>query len=116
MRLVKSPEMDRMQEAAKGLLGERDFRVFGPAPHPQGTTIRTILEASWSEVEGGMAFDIEANAFLQHMVRRITAVLLEIGLGRMSLSEFDALLNTQGARWEGALAPSCGLCLMGVHY
>jgi tRNA pseudouridine38-40 synthase len=116
MRLKRAPDMDLMQVAAKGLIGERDYRVFGPAPHAEGTTIRNILEARWSEVEGGMEFDIEANAFLQHMVRRITAVLLEIGLGRMSLTEFDALLNKQGVRWEGALAPSSGLCLMAVHY
>ena len=116
MRLKRKPDLDLMQEAAKGLIGERDYRMLGPAPHPQGTTIRNILDARWSEVEGDMAFDIEANAFLQHMVRRITAVLLEIGLGQMSLSEFHALLNTQGARWEGALAPSRGLCLMAVHY
>jgi tRNA pseudouridine38-40 synthase len=98
------------------LVGERDYRVFGPSPHPEGTTVRNILKARWSEVEAGMMFDIEANAFLQHMVRRITAVLLEIGLGRMSLTEFNTLLNTKGVRWEGALAPSSGLCLMAVHY
>ena len=116
MRLKRAPDMDLMQEATMRLVGERDYRVFGPSPHPEGTTVRNILEAKWSEVEAGMMFDIEANAFLQHMVRRITVVLLEIGLGRMSLTEFDALLNTQGVRWEGALAPSNGLCLMAVRY
>jgi tRNA pseudouridine38-40 synthase len=116
MRVRQAPDLALMQQAAKRLIGERDYRVFGPAPNPEGTTVRNILDARWSEGEGRMAFDIEADAFLQHMVRRITAALLEIGLGRMSLTEFKSLLNTPGVRWEGALAPSCGLCLMGVCY
>jgi tRNA pseudouridine38-40 synthase len=116
MRLTQAPDMALMHKAASYLTGERDYRVFGPAPHPEGTTVRNIYEAGWTEDESSIAFDIVANAFLQHMVRRVTAALLEIGLGRMTLTDFERLLNTEGARWEGMLAPACGLCLMAVHY
>jgi len=116
MRIAQPPNLRRMKEAAANLVGKRDYRVFGPSPHEEGTTIREILESSWTVGGGYLTFEIEANAFLQHMVRRITALLLEVGFGRISLTEFDSLLTSPGARWEGALAPSCGLCLMAVRY
>ncbi len=116
LRLKQAPVLDRMQLAAENLIGERDYRVFGPAPRQDGSTVRTIFDATWYAEGNGLTFTIEANAFLKHMVRRITAILLEIGLGRVSLEEFTTLLETPGARWEGALAPACGLCLTGVRY
>lgn len=116
MRLKQAPDMDQIQKAALLLIGERDYRLFGPSPHPEGTTVREIMRADWSEVGDRMVFDIEADAFLQHMVRRITAALIEIGLGRLTVAQFEALLEDPGSRWQGALAPSCGLCLIGVSY
>ena len=116
LRLKHAPDVNRMQEAAHRLIGERDYRMFGPAPRPEGTTVRNILDATWSGDRDDMTFEIEANAFLQHMVRRITAVLLEIGFERLSLAEFESLLSSPESRWEGALAPACGLCLIVVRY
>ena len=116
MRLKEALDLDQIQEAAKLLIGERDYRLFGPSPNPKGTTVRRIMRADWSEDGGRMVFDIEADAFLQHMVRRITAALVEIGSGRLSVAQFQSLLEDPGARWQGALAPSCGLCLMNVSY
>jgi tRNA pseudouridine38-40 synthase len=117
LRLRQAPDAKLMRDAGRLLMGEHDFRAFGPAPHPEGTTVRTVLHADWSEIEGGwLAFDIEANAFLQHMVRRIVALLLEIGFNRASRDELEMLLMDPGARWQGALAAPSGLCLETVRY
>jgi tRNA pseudouridine38-40 synthase len=116
MRLNRAPDLDRMQKATDSLIGERDFRMFGPPPRPDGTSVRHIIDAGWSGDGGALAFDIEANAFLQHMVRRIMAALLDVGLERLSLADFKLLLESPDTRWEGALAPACGLCLMAVRY
>jgi tRNA pseudouridine38-40 synthase len=116
MRLKQAPDIGQIQQAVSLLVGQRDYRAFGPSPRPQGTTIRAILRASWAEMDGKLVFDIEADAFLQHMVRRITAALIELGMGRLTVAHFTALLEDPAARWQGALAPSCGLCLMNVKY
>ncbi len=116
MRLSQQPDIDQMQKAAYCLVGERDFRVFGPSPHPEGTTVRRIMRADWFSQGDHVFFDIEADAFLQHMVRRIVAAMLEIGSGRMSMDDFRGLLEQTDARWQGSLAPACGLCLMSVSY
>jgi tRNA pseudouridine38-40 synthase len=117
LHLWQAPNVELMRDAARLLIGEHDFRVFGPAPHPEGTTLRTVLHADWSEIKDGwLAFDIEANAFLQHMVRRIVALLLEIGYERVSRRELEMLLEDPGARWQGAMAAPSGLCLESVRY
>ncbi len=116
MRLKQIPDEKLIQNAAERLIGKRDLRVFGPAPHPEGTTVRQIQTAKWTVAGERLCFDIEADAFLQHMVRRIMSVLVEIGQGRLSIDEFDRMLNTPGERWQGALAPPQGLCLMAVRY
>lgn len=116
MRLSQQPDMDQMMKAADLLVGKRDYRIFGPSPHPDGTTVRTIMRADWSSHGDHVRFEIEADAFLQHMVRRIVAAMLEIGLGRMTPDDFRGLLEQANARWQGALAPSCGLCLISVSY
>jgi tRNA U38,U39,U40 pseudouridine synthase TruA len=51
-----------------------------------------------------------------HMVRRIVALLLEIGFNRASRDELEMLLMDPGARWQGALAAPSGLCLETVRY
>jgi len=116
MRLKEAPDIDQIRKAAKLLIGERDYRLFGPSPNPKGTTVRKIIRADWAEDGGMYHFDIEADAFLQHMVRRITAALVEIGSGRLTVASFEGLLEDPVARWQGKLAPSCGLCLMNVSY
>ena len=116
LRLKTEPDLAQMEAAAALLIGERDYRVFGPAPRPEGTTVRTISRAQWSSHDRSLTFEIEANAFLKHMVRRIVAVMLEIGAGRLTISEYEKLLDTSGERWEGGLAPPQGLSLEYVHY
>lgn len=116
LRLKTQPDLAQMEAAAAMLIGERDYRVFGPAPRPEGSTVRSIFRAQWSMLDRTLTFEIEANAFLKHMVRRIVAVMLELGAGRLSMNEYGVLLDTPGERWEGGLAPPQGLSLHCVYY
>jgi tRNA pseudouridine38-40 synthase len=65
---------------------------------------------------GVLLFDIEANAFLQRMVRRIVAALVEVGQGRRSGAEFRRLVEGAEPGAAAATAPARGLCLMKVGY
>lgn len=112
------PEVDlgAMQGEAQALLGHRDFAAFGRAPIAGGHTMRTVLAAGWRRLGDGLEFDIEADAFLQHMVRRIVAALVGVGQGRREAGVVCALLGSPGGRWEGPMAPARGLCLEKVTY
>lgn len=104
-----------MQQAAQSLVGERDFATFGQPP--QGAiTVRRVLAVEWGGEMPWLTFDIEANAFLYHMVRSIVGSLLQVGQGRMSVEEFVAALASCDRSRAGPTAPPHGLCLMEVRY
>jgi tRNA pseudouridine38-40 synthase len=111
-----APNAAGMNEAAQALLGEHDFAPFGRAPIPGGHTIRHVYEAQWHADGDESIFTIEADAFLYRMVRRITALLKEVGVGREEASAVVEFLNNPSLRWEGAIAPANGLCLDAVIY
>ena len=61
-------------------------------------------------------YTIEANAFLQHMVRRLVGVLVEVGRGRLTLADFEALFRSAELVGAITLAPPQGLVLDSVRY
>jgi tRNA pseudouridine38-40 synthase len=115
-RVWPAPVLAPMQAAAGKLLGEHDFGAFGTAPIPGGHTRREVRRAQWSGVEERAGFEIEANAFLHRMVRRLVAILVEIGFGREEPGRVDDLLEHPEAAWTGKAAPARGLCLEAVIY
>lgn len=115
-RIWPAPNAAAMNEAAQALLGEHDFAAFGRAPIPGGHTIRHVYEAQWYADGDENIFTIEADAFLYRMVRRITALLIEVGVRREEVGLVVELLNDPSLRWEGAIAPANGLCLEAVIY
>ena len=84
--LVWPRELDlaSMNGAARPLLGEHDFAAF--CKRREGaTTIRTLLDLSWSRDESGAAVaTVRADAFCHNMVRAVVGCLLAVGEGRRS--------------------------------
>jgi tRNA pseudouridine38-40 synthase len=112
------PEPDRvaMNRLASALQGRHDFGAFGEAPIEGGHTERTVRLAVWNQQGDEIHFDIAADAFLHHMVRRLTAACVGHGSGRLQAKDVLGLLDRPDLRWEGRLAPPRGLCLMEVEY
>jgi tRNA pseudouridine38-40 synthase len=104
-----------MQQAAQWLVGEHDFATFGQSPKGE-ITVRRVLAAEWGRDSPWLTFDIEANAFLYHMVRSIVGTLLQVGQGDMSVEEFAAVLAACDRGRAGPTVPPHGLCLMEVKY
>jgi tRNA pseudouridine38-40 synthase len=63
-----------------------------------------------------LRYDIEANAFLLHMVRRIVGALVEVGTGRRQAGDIRRLLQSGTSGEASRTAPARGLCLMKVRY
>jgi len=109
-------DVSAMDQAAQALVGPHDFAVFGTPLQEGGPTVRHVLAARcWRE--GALVhFEIEANAFLRRMVRRLMGTLLWVGRGRYSVAEFVDLLDAgEGAR-AGPAVCAWGLCLRQVVY
>ena len=105
-----------MAEAAQSLLGEHDFTSFRAqgcqAKHP----IRSLYRLDVVTIEPCIVFRVEANAFLQHMVRNLVGTLLQIGRGKRPTAWAAEVLAARDRRQAGVTASPDGLYLSGVRY
>ncbi len=115
LHVARSLNVEHMNRAAAGLIGERDFATFGQPPQGQNT-VRRVLRADWWRGGTFLYFDIEANAFLQRMVRSLVGTLLLVGAGELSSEEFLQRFSACDRALAGPTAPPHGLCLVVVNY
>jgi len=107
---------ERMQNAARYLVGKHDFSAFRAAACQAHSPIRTISELTVTRNGDHISIYCRANAFLQHMVRNIVGSLLPIGYGDAEPKWIATLLAEGDRRRAGVAAPACGLCLIDVEY
>ncbi len=112
----RSLAVEPMAAAASYLLGEHDFSSFRAAGCQSNHAIRTIHRLTVQRVGDLVLVDVEANAFLQHMVRNIVGVLLEIGRGERPSAWAREVLLARNRTLAGMTAPAAGLYLTGVRY
>jgi len=109
-------DADAMHRAAQALLGERDFTAFRTvhcqAPHAR----RDLQYISVRRAGDEVAVEVQANAFLHHMVRNIVGSLLVVGRGEQPESWIAALLAGRDRTVAGPTAPSAGLVFLGPRY
>jgi len=115
-RVWPTPDLEMMRSGANLFLGIHDFAAFGRPTSPGGRTIRNVIKAIWLNDEDEFTFEIVANAFLYHMVRRVVFVLTMLGQGKLQTEELQNHINKpQGDPIQG-LAPPQGLSLVEVEY
>lgn len=109
-------DFDLMQQAAQVLCYKGDFSSFSKSRTQTKTNICEIREAFWEQNEKQWVFQISADRFLRNMVRAIVGSLLEVGKGKMSIMEFEAMIKAQDRRLAGESVPAQGLYLTRVKY
>ena len=102
-----------MERAGSALVGRHDFSPFGAA-HRQ--PVRTLYWVRVRRAGSLVTIDVAADAFLRSMVRRIVAVLLEVGHGRLADEAVAEALASGRQPLNGATAPAKGLCLRRVVF
>ena len=109
-------DASRMHMAGQALLGAHDFSAFRAlscqAPHPR----RTVLAVDVRREGEHVVIEIEANAFLHHMVRNIVGSLLMIGRGDRPVEWLGQLLAGRDRQVAGPTALASGLTFMGPRY
>ena len=75
-----------------------------------------MTKAEWNEVDGRYVFTIAADRFLRNMVRAIVGTLIEVGRGKRSVEEFQAIIAGRDRALAGTSAPPQGLFLTRVDY
>ncbi|MQG18443.1 MAG: tRNA pseudouridine(38-40) synthase TruA [SAR202 cluster bacterium] len=117
-RITKNVDLSLMRSASKIMLGTHDFKFFSTASKGEYlTTIRTIFSIDINLNDKIIDIDIIGNAFLTSQVRRMVAVLLKIGQGKLFESDLNNMLNLNTERnYSVATLPPQGLCLVEVNY
>jgi tRNA pseudouridine38-40 synthase len=126
-----------LEEAARILMGEHDFRSFaasdpdltargsgiesesGPSTET-ASTIRTIFGSGWelrpSECGELLVYRVRGNGFLHHMVRNLVGTMLDVGRGHLPVTEIPKILAAHSRSAAGPTAPAKGLFLHSVEY
>lgn len=105
-----------MHDAAQALLGENDFSSFRSSACQSEHAMRFVKSINVATEADFVYIDIEANAFLHHMVRNIVGSLLKVGSGEKPASWMAELLALKDRTRAGPTAPAQGLYLVAVQY
>ena len=117
----QSLDVNLMNEAAKLLFNHTDFQCFSKVNTDVNTFDCTIFEAYWTrggaeQEENKLIFTISANRFLRNMVRSIVGTLVNIGLGKITLADFNAIIESKSRDKAGFSVPAHGLYLTKIEY
>jgi len=117
-----SLDVQRMDAACQALRGRHDFAAFRTHRNqdPPGlTTERRVHAVSWTRDVADpriIHFEIEADAFLRHMVRTVVGSSIQVGEGKLPVNAIDVMLESRQRAAAGPTAPPQGLTLLEVRY
>ncbi len=106
----------RMQEAADHLLGEHDFSSFRAVGCQSKSPVRSVHSLQVTRCDHLIHIDIEANAFVYHMVRNIAGALIAVGQGDRDPAWVGELLKARDRTQGGVTAPAQGLVFVAASY
>ena len=111
---VRAPlDIDAMERTGQAFVGRHDFRSFGKIVGDR-SAVRTVRAVRVGRRGSLVTIDVRADAFLRGMVRRMVAILIEAGHGRMSETDVRAAIAAGTPARNGATVPARGLCLRHV--
>lgn len=109
-------DLDLMNKAASLLLKHTDFQCFSKVNTDVNTFDCTIFEAQWKQENDKLIFTISANRFLRNMVRSIVGTLINIGLHKITLADFETIIESKNRERAGFSVPAHGLYLTKIEY
>ncbi|AXA83848.1 tRNA pseudouridine(38-40) synthase TruA [Lysobacter oculi] len=112
----RSLDVATMHEAAQSLVGEHDFSAFRTVHCQAAHARREVQEISVTRNGDVVVVEIQANAFLHHMVRNIVGSLIPVGCGERAPAWIAELLAGRDRTVAGPTAPSAGLTFLHPIY
>ena len=117
-RLFARPDVEKMREAARLLVGEHDFAAFRSAGFTSKTSVREIYDLTVSEQRESFGdlytITVTGNGFLYNMVRILSGELFAVGAGKEE--GITRAFQTGERSCLAKTMPPEGLTLMKVDY
>lgn len=105
-----------MNEAARHLIGTRDFSACMASGSAVADTVRTVMDACVVREGDVVLFRVRADGFLYNMVRIMMGTLVEVAYGKISPDDIPSRLDSLERARMGRTAPAEGLYLNRVFY
>lgn len=108
--------LEAMNEACTCLLNYADFTSFSKVNTETKTNNCDIKKALWKAEGESLVFEITANRFLRNMVRAIVGTMIDVGVGKITIDQFEKIIENKDRGNAGASVPGHGLFLTKVNY
>ncbi|NSW45840.1 MAG: tRNA pseudouridine(38-40) synthase TruA [Bacteroidales bacterium] len=109
-------DMELMNKACDILMKTTDFTSFSKLHGGQKNNLCQLYYCKWERNEQQLIFTIAANRFTRNMVRAIVGTMVEIGKGKLGLSEFENIIASKNRCLAGESVFAGGLFLDSVLY
>ena len=113
---TKPLDIDKMNEAANILFQYKDFQCFSKTNTDVKTYNCNIMKATWSIENDELHFVIKADRFLRNMVRAIVGTIINIGIGKIQVSDLHDIIKSKNRSKAGYSVPAHALYLIDVEY
>ncbi len=112
----KELDIIKMNDAAKLLIGYKDFECFSKSKTDVNTYMCNVRKAIWEKKEDKFVFTITADRFLRNMVRAIVGTLIDVGTGKIEVEQIHNILISKSRAMAGVSVPAKALYLTKVLY
>jgi tRNA pseudouridine38-40 synthase len=112
--------IELMKKAAQLFVGEKDFWSYAYKPSAE-TNTNSVVDSCHIEEntlftanffpEESFCFRVSGKGFKRHQVRLMMGVLFDLGMGKITLEEFEKTLDGSNKIHLSHIAPSSGLML-----
>jgi tRNA pseudouridine38-40 synthase len=109
-------DFSKMNEAAKLLVGKKDFTSLSKLHTDVKTNICDVKKAEWIITEDAIYFEIVADRFLRNMVRATVGTLIDVGHGKIASEQINEILEAKDRQAASTSVPAHGLFLWEINY
>ena len=111
-----SIDFEEIKKAALLIKEYSDFKSFSKRNTQVKTFECSIFESDWHLENGCLIYHVKANRFLRGMIRALTATMLKIGRGKLSLNDFKSIIDSKDCTKASFAVPAHGLHLINVQF
>ena len=109
-------DLSKLHICANLITGEHDFTLLSKASSDIKNKTCIVYQSEWKIEDSRIVYKITANRFLQHMVRLLVGSMIEVARGRITIKDFENILNNSNSIFSAVRAPAHGLFLNKIFY